>query len=127
MRKRIGWVAAVCALVLPFAMVQAIAAPKTANVASTWDLSMQGRRGNMTQTLTIQQDGEKIKGTLQGPRGSSNFEGTVKGNAVQFTIKRETPRGEFVMDYSGKVDGDTMKGSARTRRFDIDWSAKRRN
>lgn len=58
--------------------------------------------------------------------GSSNLEGSVKGNDVQFTVKRETSRGEFEMNYRGKVDGDTMKGSAQARHFDIDWAAKRR-
>ncbi len=126
MHRRIGWVAGACALVLSLGMVNAVAATKAANVAGTWELSMQGRRGTMTQTLTIEQDGDKIKGTLDGPRGSSNFDGSVKGNDVQFTVKRETPRGEFEMNYRGKVDGDTIKGSAQVRNFDIDWTAKRR-
>jgi hypothetical protein len=126
MNRRFGWAAGVCALVLSLGLVQAVAAPKAANVAGTWDLSMQGRRGTMTQTLKIEQDGDKIKGTIEGPRGSSNFDGTVKGNEIRFAVKRETQRGEFEMDYSGKVDGDTMKGSAQMRRFEIDWTAKRR-
>jgi hypothetical protein len=126
MNRRFGWAAGACALVLSLGLVQAVAAPKAANVAGTWDLSMQGRRGTMTQTLKIEQDGDKIKGTIEGPRGSSNFDGTVKGNEIRFAVKRETQRGEFEMDYSGKVDGDTMKGSAQMRRFEIDWTAKRR-
>ena len=127
MRRKWGWMAGACALVLSLTMVKvAVAAPKAANVAGTWDLSMQGRRGTMTQTLKIEQDGDKIKGTIEGRRGSSNFDGTVKGNTIRFAVKRETPRGEFVMDYSGKVDGDTMKGSAQVRSFEIDWTAKRR-
>ena len=126
MHRRLGWVAGVCVLVLSLGIAQAVAAPKAANVAGTWDLSLQGRRGAMTQTLKIEQDGDKIKGTIEGPRGSSNFDGTVKGNEIRFTVKRETPRGEFQMDYTGKVDRDTMKGSAQMRRFEIDWSAKRR-
>lgn len=126
MHRRLGWMAGVCAVVLSLGMAKAVAAPKTANVTGTWDLSMQGRRGTMTQTLKIEQDGGKIKGTIQGRRGSSNFEGTVKGNEIRFTVKRETPRGEFEMEYSGKVDGDSMKGSAQVRRFEIDWTAKRR-
>jgi hypothetical protein len=126
MHRRIGGAAGACAIVLLLGMVSAVAATKAVNVAGKWELSMQGRRGTMTETLTIEQDGDKIKGTLEGPRGSSNFEGSVKGNDVQFTVKRETPRGEFEMIYRGKVDGDTMKGSAQARNFDIDWIANRR-
>lgn len=126
MHRRIGWAVGACALLLSLGMMKAIAAPKAANVAGTWELSMQGRRGTVTETLTIEQDGDKIKGTLEGRRGSSNFEGTVKGNNVRFAVKRETRRGDFEMDYNGKVDGDTMKGTAQVRNFDIDWTAKRR-
>jgi hypothetical protein len=126
MHRRIAWVAGACALVLSLGMVRAVAAPKTASVAGAWELSMQGRRGTMTETLTTEQDGDKIKGTLEGPRASSNLEGSVKGDDIQFTVKRQTPRGDFEMEYSGKVDGDTMKGSAQMRSFEIDWTAKRR-
>jgi hypothetical protein len=125
MHRKLVWIAGVCALVLSLGVVKASAGPKAADVAGTWQLSMQGRRGAMTQTLKIEQDGDKIKGTIEGPRGSSNFNGTVKGNEIRFTVKRETPRGEFEMNYSGKVDGDAMKGSAQARSFEIDWTAKR--
>jgi hypothetical protein len=82
MPGRRDWMAGACALILSLSMVKAVAAPKTANVAGTWELSMQGRRGTMTQTLTIEQDGDKIKGTLDGPRGSSNLEGAVNSRRI---------------------------------------------
>lgn len=95
------------------------------NVAGTWEMSSQGRNGPMTQTLTIQQDGSKIKGTLTGPRGESPFEGTVTGNKISFTVKRDTPNGTFTLEYAGTVDGDSMKGTVHSERFDREWTAKR--
>jgi hypothetical protein len=71
------------------------AAEDTAQVAGTWELSMEGGQGAVTQTMKLQQDGDKIKGTLEGRRGETAFEGTVKGNEVSFTVKRETPNGTF--------------------------------
>jgi len=103
----------------------AAAAQEPANVAGTWEVSSQGRNGPMTQTLTITQDGGKIKGTLTSQRGDANFEGTVTGNKVAFTIKRETDNGTFVIEYSATVDGDSMKGTAHSERFDREWTAKR--
>ncbi len=104
----------------------AVAADQPANVAGTWEVSSQGRNGQpMTQTLTVQQDGGKITGTLTSPRGDANFEGTVTGNKVAFTIKRETDNGTFVIEYSATVDGDAMKGTAHSERFDREWTAKR--
>jgi hypothetical protein len=79
----------------------------------------------MTQTLTIQQDGATIKGTLSGPRGDTSFEGTVAGNKISFTIKRETPNGTFTFDYSATVDGDSMTGTIHSERGDRKFTAKR--
>jgi hypothetical protein len=101
------------------------AADEPANVAGTWEMSSQGSNGPMTQTLTIQQDAGKIKGTLTGRRGEAPFEGTVTGNKISFTIKRETPNGTFTIEYSATVDGDSMKGTAHSERFDREWTAKR--
>jgi hypothetical protein len=101
------------------------AAQKPAKVAGTWEMTSQGRQGTTTSTMTIEQTGDKIKGTIQGPRGDNALEGTVKGNEVSFTVKLETPRGEMTMEYSGKVEGDTMKGVRKTPRGETEWTAKR--
>jgi len=104
---------------------QARAADEPAKVAGTWEMSSQGPNGPMTQTLTIQQDGDKIKGTMTGRRGEAPFEGSVTGNKIAFTVKRETPNGTFTIEYSATVDGDSMKGTAHSERFDREFTAKR--
>ncbi len=75
---------------------------------------MEGRQGAFTQTMTIEQNGDKIKGALKGPRAEAPLEGTVKGNKISFTVKRDTPRGEVTLEYTGTVDGDSMKGTLST-------------
>jgi hypothetical protein len=102
-----------------------LAADEPVNVAGNWELTREGRNGTVTETLTIHQDGGKIKGTLKGQRGEANFEGTVTGNKISFTIKRETDNGTFTMEYSALVEGDSMKGTLHTDRFDRDFTAKR--
>ena len=124
MKRKSLWWAGVCAvaLLLPLA---SRAADEPAKVAGKWELSMEGRQGPVTQDLKIEQDGGKIKGTLQGPRGETKFEGTVEGNKIHFSISRDTPRGEMTIEYSGTVEGDTMKGTMGGGRFSRDWTAKR--
>ena len=95
------------------------------NVAGTREMTSEGRNGTMTQTLTFQQDGSTIKGTIKGPRGEAPLEGSVSGNKITFTVKRETPRGAFTVQYSGAVDGDSIMGTAHSDRFDRDFTAKR--
>jgi len=102
-----------------------LAAQEPAKFGGTWEMTMEGRQGPTTQTLTIQQTADKIKGTIKGARGETPFEGTVKGNKISFTVKRETPRGEMTMEYTGTIEGDSIKGTMQAGEFSREWSAKR--
>ncbi len=125
MKRKMFVMASFCALALMTGLA-ARAADEPAKVEGKWQISMEGRQGaGPGQTLMLKQDGGKITGTLAGPRGETSVEGTVKGNEVRFTAKRETPRGEMTFAYKGTVDGDTMKGTVQIGENSRDWSAKR--
>jgi len=104
---------------------RAMAADEPVKVDGAWDLSAETPRGTMTQTLTIQQDGATIKGTLKGQRGEAPLQGTVTGNKISFTVTRDTPNGTFTIEYTGTVDGDSITGTSHSERFDGKWTAKR--
>jgi hypothetical protein len=115
--------AALCFLILSLAHV---ASAQDAKVAGSWDLSSAGRDGNMmTQTLTLQQDGTKLSGTLKGQRGEAPVAGMVSGNNISFSVTRSTPNGDMKIDYTGTVDGDAMKGTVTVMGNSRDWTAKR--
>ena len=100
-----------------------------ADVSGTWEMTREGRDGPMTSDFTIEQDGSKIKVTMQGRQGGEmEGEGTIEGNTLQWTITRETQRGEFVMEYEGTVDGDSMSGTMIIVQMDreIEWTAKKK-
>ena len=129
MMKKITYslvIAFACGMLLILAG-NSLAAADAANVAGSWELSSQGQNGPMTSTLTIQQDGGTIKGTLKGRRGDAPLEGTVTGNNVSFTVKRQNQNGKtMVMEYTATVDGDSLKGKVHSERFgDRDFTAKR--
>lgn len=116
-------VAALCFLVASLAH---IAPAQDAKVAGSWDFSAPGRDGNMvTQTLTLQQDGTKLSGTMKGPRGEAPLTGTISGNNLSFSITRTTPNGEIKIDYTGTVSGDSIKGTLSVMGNTVDWTAKR--
>jgi len=128
MRKLVKiWILALGCAALLMGAGKIMAADEPAKVAGTWEISSAGPNGTMTQTLTVQQDGGAIKGTLSGRRGDSPFEGTVTGNKLSFTVKRQTPNGDtMVIDYNATVDGDSMQGKVHSERFgDRDFTAKR--
>jgi hypothetical protein len=100
-----------------------------ADVSGTWEFTMQNPRGDdRTSEMSIEQDGEKIKVTMEGFQGDEMIgEGTIKDNKIEWTVNMSTQRGDFSISYSGTVDGDTMSGEAEMGDFGaMDWSAKKK-
>jgi hypothetical protein len=122
--KRNGILVAIIG-VFALALALSISAQEAAKVDGNWELTMHGSQVAMKVTLTLQQDGSKLKGTSKGPKGESPVEGKVDGNKIHFTIRRTTPNGERLLEYSGTVDGDSMKGTARLGENEREWIAKR--
>lgn len=106
-------------LFLLFTCVEAVG-DTSGNVAGTWNITVSGEAGSANQTIVLKQDGNKITGTFKGPRQSGPLEGTVDGNNIKFHVKTRVP-----LDYTGTVDGDTMKGTMSGRGKSGDWTATR--
>ncbi len=124
MKKSVRIVALLAVVALSVGI--AVRAADNAKVAGTWEMTMEGRNGTVTNTLTIEQTGDKIKGTMKTQRGETPFEGTVKDKEISFTITRQTPNGEMKQEYTGTVEGDTIKGKVKTGQNDRDWTAKKK-
>jgi hypothetical protein len=111
-------------LLIPFLYAQ------NANVAGDWEMTSQSPRGEMTRALHFDQDGEKIKVTMEGFRGGNEItgEGTVQGNKIEWTMSMSTPSGgEFTLTYKGTVEGDTMAGTVEMGdRGTREWTAKKK-
>ncbi|HYB60339.1 MAG TPA: hypothetical protein VEH50_02575 [Methylomirabilota bacterium] len=118
----------VLALLLAAGALGLRADDQPANVAGAWQMSVDGGQGTLTMVLTIQQDGGTIKGTSKSDFGESPLEGTVKGNAIDFTVHVKSDNGDFDVEHTGTVDGDTMKGTFKMQGnadFSGQWSATR--
>jgi hypothetical protein len=103
------------------------------DLTGDWEMTTDSPRGERTQTIHIEQDGEKLTVTMQGGmRGGQGgeeikAEGTIQGNKVEWSFTRSTQRGEFTTKYTGTVEGDTMSGEVdRGGRGTAPWSAKRK-
>ncbi|MGC1187991.1 MAG: hypothetical protein WA871_11430 [Candidatus Acidiferrales bacterium] len=114
------------ALMAAFAIaVRAADDTPPANVAGAWQMTADTPQGTFTATLTIEQDGETIKGTQKSDYGEVPIAGTVKGNAIQFTVTVSSPNGSFTVTHDGTVAGDTMKGTLKVNDNTGTWSATR--
>jgi hypothetical protein len=121
-----------CAVVLLVGV--AVAAQEPAKVAGKWEMSYtlapppgkEGEPRTITNTLTFEQKGEELTGTIASQRGEAPLTGTIKGKDIKFSVTRETPRGTMTTEYTGKVEGDTMKGTfAGFGGNTVEWTAKR--
>ncbi len=99
-----------------------------ANVAGTWNMTVDGGQGTLSMVLTIQQDGGKLKGSVKSDFGDSQIEGTIKGNSIDFVVHVTSDNGNFDIEHLGTVDGDTMKGTTKMQGTDNSagqWTATR--
>ncbi len=117
-------------LIVMFALVliPTLLSAQDANVAGDWEMTTQSQRGERTQDIHIDQDGQKIVVTMQGRGGEEmKAEGTVQGNKIEWSVTRSTERGEFTISYKGTVEGDTMSGEAQMGDFGtMEWTAKKK-
>jgi hypothetical protein len=108
-------------------LVTLVAVPLAAatDVSGTWTMIATTPRGERTSTLVIVQDGEKLTVTSKSERGEATGAGTLTGDAIEWSITRETPMGPMTVVYKGTVAGDTMSGEATIRDQPMPWKAVR--
>jgi hypothetical protein len=86
---------------------------QSTNVSGNWKLTFETPNGAANPSLVLKQEGEKLTGTYKGRFGESPLEGAVKGKEIKFTVKVSAQGQEFLLEYAGAVEGDTMKGKVK--------------
>lgn len=94
------------------------ATPAAKDLTGSWVYQMEGRDGTKRDvTFKLKQEGEKLTGAMTGGRGDTDIsDGTVKNGEFSFKVVRKTQNGEFVTKYSGKLEGDVLKGKMESER-----------
>ena len=82
-----------------------------ADVSGTWNVEVVTDQGNGTPVFSFEQKGEDLTGHYKGYFGEAPVTGTIKGNAITFSIKVDMQGQNMKITYSGTVDRDSMKGS----------------
>lgn len=81
------------------------------SVIGDWTMVMEMRGRQMERHLHIEQAGDGLSGTFSGDRGTSEVSDiTFDGKKLSFAIVRESPRGEFRMEFEGELAGDRLIG-----------------
>src|SRR5205807_1264164 len=96
-----------------FIMVVPAVGAYATNVTGEWNLTVESPNGTGTPTVTFKQDGETLTGTYKGRLGEAPLKGTVKDNDIKFSLTISPQGQEIQIDYTGTLDGDTMKGKVK--------------
>ena len=102
------------------------AGAQSTNVAGNWKLTFETPNGPANPSLVLKQNGEKLTGTYKGRFGEFPLEGSVKGKEIKFTVKVNAQGQEFILEYAGAVESDTMKGKVKFGDMgDADFTGKK--
>ena len=114
-----------------FGLITTVQAADKDDPTGTWKFKTKFGKNEVEQTLKLESKDGKLTGTLAGGKGEAIKieDGKVKDGEVSFSVTREFKDQKFTSKYSGKVDGDTIKGSSTTdyggKEFKSDFEGKR--
>jgi hypothetical protein len=101
--------------------------PKRGDLSGEWVLTTESQVGTEDAQMTVRQTGKVLAGTITGRAGQVDFTGSVQGSAVAFAFTMNLRDTDLKLDYSGIVEGDTMKGKAVFGQFGAGtFTAKRK-
>ncbi len=113
-----------------FGVVGLAAAEDKNDPTGTWTYKVKFGEKEFEQTLKLENKKGVVTGTVGGGKNESKIEdGKFKDGELSFTVTRTRKDVKTVSKYTGKVTGDTIKGSitsdAGGKDTKIEWEAKR--
>ena len=87
------------------------------SVDGTWNVVVKSPMGDQPSTLTLAADGATLTGTASA-QGNTNpiASGKADGNNISWSNSITTPF-PMTLEFSGKVDGDSLSGSVKAGSF----------
>ena len=92
------------------------AAQGGANASGTWSVNIRTEEGrDISITLNLQQQGERLSGSIQGEAGSSAIANASVGptGEIRFTASVTIDRQTMEANFTGTVTGNQMRGSVQ--------------
>ena len=121
------------ALALLALSISALAFAADASPAGLWKWTLNIPSGDSVEaSVKLQHDEGKLSGTYSSPFGEAPIsKGSYVDGAIVFQVDREFDGNKFTLKFSGKLEGDTIKGTIELPSFDggdptkMEWLAKR--
>jgi len=126
MKRIVVLLMAVALAVVPV-VAQDAAKDKKVDITGTWEMTVESPQGTMNITIEYKQEGETLTGKHVSEMGEAPLKGTVKGNEIVYTLTMDMGGQQFSIVHKGKVDGDTIAGTAELGEMGtMNWTAKRK-
>lgn len=114
-----------------FGLVGQARAADKADPTGTWKWSVTFNNQTRESTLKLKLEGDKLTGSMLGRNNAETpiEDASFKDGEIKFSVTRERNNQKFTTKYSGKLEGDTIKGKSEFDRNgqvrSRDWEAKR--
>jgi hypothetical protein len=99
-----------------------------ANVAGKWQVLLPEGDGSGGHEITFRQTFQQLTAEAVVASGTAAVEGAkLQGDAIAFTLVRNSAGRKMTYEFSGRVDGDKIAGKVKTGGDDktYDWQATR--
>ena len=103
-----------------------------AHAAGLWRLGVETPTSQRSFTLRLEQTFQEIKGSvIDRGQEAAIIDARLMGDQISFTMKNGMDKRPVIMHFTGRISGDTMKGSAVVQEGSLtrkhDWTARRVN
>ena len=108
-----------------------VQAADKADPTGTWKWSVTFNDQTRELSLKLKLEGDKLTGSMPGRNNTETAieNATFKDGEIAFTVTRERNNQKITTKYTGKLEGDTIKGKMESERNgqsqSRDWEAKR--
>lgn len=87
----------------------------TAGASGTWTLSVNLGNAEQSVTLVLQQEGESLRGSIQGGLGAAQISsGSVSAGEVRFTVPVTVGGQSTEATFTGTITGNQMRGTVQS-------------
>jgi hypothetical protein len=89
------------------------ALPSAAAATGTWTLNVNLGGGDIAVTLVLEQEGERLRGSIQGGFGSAEIANASAGSGgdIRFTVPATFEGQTAEATFTGKITGNEMQGA----------------
>jgi hypothetical protein len=98
----------------------------------TWKCEYEINGQQLTATLTIKMDGDKLTGTMSWPdqKGEKLKDAKLKESTLTFSAVRKFMGNEYPLDFTLTIEGDKFKGKSAAQsgqEFDIEGKREKKD